>query len=269
MLQFSWEVVRQKMINEKGLNDQTADRIGEYVKRTGGMELIETLLNDKHLSKVTSAVNALNSMKLLLEYCHLFGLTNEVVIDLSLARGLDYYTGIIYEAILKPELTTKNSVMETVGSVAGGGRYDNLVKQFDPNGIQVPCVGLSIGVERIFTILDYKYKVQGTKQRTKDVNVYVISAHKGLHKQRLGFVSKLWDAGISAEHSYKHNPKILLQLQYCEKTDVPLAIILGEKELSRGKVILRSIETRNEELIKIDDVIDAIQNKLINLNRKQ
>lgn len=91
-----------------------------------------------------------------------------MVFDLSLARGLDYYTGIIYEAVL----TQAGVVMATdasngapadenvsVGSVAGGGRYDGLVGMFDPKGRKVPCVGVSIGIERIFSIMEQKAEV--------------------------------------------------------------------------------------------------------------
>lgn len=96
-----------------------------------------------------------------------------MVFDLSLARGLDYYTGIIYEAVLTQAGVTaaagdasnggaaaEESV--SVGSVAGGGRYDGLVGMFDPKGRKVPCVGVSIGIERIFSIMEQKAEVRRT-----------------------------------------------------------------------------------------------------------
>lgn len=89
--------------------------------------------------------------------------------DLSLARGLDYYTGVIYEAVLSQAevapVATKSSngapteECVTVGSVAGGGRYDGLVGMFDPKARKVPCVGVSIGIERIFSIMEQKAEV--------------------------------------------------------------------------------------------------------------
>lgn len=91
-----------------------------------------------------------------------------MVFDLSLARGLDYYTGIIYEAVLTQAgvaMTTDASngapteENVSVGSVAGGGRYDGLVGMFDPKGRKVPCVGVSIGIERIFSIMEQKAEV--------------------------------------------------------------------------------------------------------------
>lgn len=92
-----------------------------------------------------------------------------MVFDLSLARGLDYYTGVIYEAVLTQAglapVSTESSngapteECVTVGSVAGGGRYDGLVGMFDPKGRKVPCVGVSIGIERIFSIMEQKAEV--------------------------------------------------------------------------------------------------------------
>lgn len=96
---------------------------------------------------------------------------SQVVFDLSLARGLDYYTGVIYEAILTqtgpvPVAAAQNGAGEkaeegvSVGSVAGGGRYDGLVGMFDPKGRKVPCVGVSIGIERVFSIMEQKAEVR-------------------------------------------------------------------------------------------------------------
>lgn len=259
------------MIEEKGLDETTADKIGEYVRLNGGLDLIEKLLGDEQLTKMPSAASSLTSLKLLMEYCNLLGVTDNVVIDLSLARGLDYYTGAIFEAVLRPSTstganTTGSSDIESVGSIAGGGRYDNLVGTFDPNGKQVPCVGVSIGVERIFAILEAEKAAEDTKTRTNDVDIYVVTAHRGLHKKRLEILSKLWDAGISAEGSYKLNPKLLIQLQYCEKIGVPLALILGESELERGEVILHDVPTRKEELVRLDNLTKEIQSRLFNIN---
>jgi len=210
-LQSPWQDVRKEMVDEKGLNGDTADQIGEYVRLSGGKELVEQLLADPKLKAVPNAVKGLEGMQLLLNYCSLFGLESRISFDLSLARGLDYYTGVIYEGVLKADPGTVDSPVKTspvlengkpvteqgtVGSVAGGGRYDNLVGMFDPRGKAVPCVGVSIGVERIFSVLEAKFAAGKVKLRTNDVEVYVASAHKGLHEQRLRVLNQLWDAGI-------------------------------------------------------------------------
>ncbi|NWI43693.1 SYHC protein, partial [Picathartes gymnocephalus] len=154
-----WEEVRSEMVGEKGLSSEAADRIGEYVQLHGGLELIERLLQDPKLSQNKLAKEGLGDMKLLFEYLTLFGITGKISFDLSLARGLDYYTGVIFEAVL---LQQENEHMEepvSIGSVAGGGRYDGLVGMFDPKGRKVPCVGVSIGIERIFSILEQRLEV--------------------------------------------------------------------------------------------------------------
>ncbi|XP_055590584.1 histidine--tRNA ligase, cytoplasmic isoform X2 [Uranotaenia lowii] len=257
-----WAEVRKEMIDEKGLEGEIADRIGEYVRMSGGVELVEKLAADEKLKNIKSAVQGIEDMRLLIQFCEIFGLKDKIIFDLSLARGLDYYTGVIYEAVLKAEPVTTNGGDKeevSVGSVAGGGRYDNLVGMFNPKRKQVPCVGVSIGVERIFSILEAKSQ---QKVRTTEIDIYVASAHKGLHLKRMEFLSKLWDAGFKAEHSYKLNPKLLVQLQYCEENKIPYAIVLGDGELERGVVKLREITTRKEEEISIDSLVEELRKRL-------
>lgn len=92
------------MVAEKGLSEDVADKIGQYTQLNGQSELIEKLLQDDLLNKFPSAVNGLEELKLLLNYCNLLGVQSDVIFDLGLARGLDYYTGIIFEAVLKGKL---------------------------------------------------------------------------------------------------------------------------------------------------------------------
>lgn len=105
-----------------------------------------------------------------------------MVFDLSLARGLDYYTGVIYEAVLcqtlqapNPAPAEQNGAVSgdeagvSLGSVAGGGRYDGLVGMFDPKGRKVPCVGVSIGIERIFSLMEQKTEVSLTDMSRKQI----------------------------------------------------------------------------------------------------
>ncbi|XP_037938865.1 histidine--tRNA ligase, cytoplasmic-like [Teleopsis dalmanni] len=263
-----WAEVRAEMIDEKGLDAAAADEIGKYVQLSGGIGLVDQLLVDEKLKKVQAAVKGLEGMQLLLKYCKAMGLEKSISFDLSLARGLDYYTGVIYECVLKaePKLLQNGEAEEqgTVGSIAGGGRYDNLVGMFDPKGKQVPCVGVSIGVERIFSVLEAKYAAAGVKVRTNDVEVYVASAHKGLHEKRLSILNSLWDNGIKAEHSYKLNPKLLAQLQHCEENQIPLAVVFGDSELEKGIVKLREVTTRKEVDVPLADLANEITKRLNN-----
>lgn len=146
--------------------------------------------------------------------------------------------------------------------MAGGGRYDNLIGVLNDKGKSIPCIGASIGVERICSLLEAKMTASGEQLRTNLTDVYVISAHKGVSDERLKLVNMLWEAGIRAEHSPKKNPKILLQIQRCEKFKIPLGIIVGASELERNAVKLRTIETRDEVDIPIDELVNEIKKRL-------
>lgn len=250
-----WEEVRREMVEEKGLDGEAADRIGEFVRMSGGEDLIASLL-EGNLGKSKSAVKGLEDMRLLLRYCDLYDCGNVVNFDLSLARGLDYYTGVIYEAILVGDRE------DSVGSVAGGGRYDGLVGMFDPKGRSVPCVGVSIGIERLFSIMEANMAREKVQVRTVETQVYVISAQKNLSEERMKIIGELWGSDIRTEHSYKRNPKMLSQLQYCEENLIPLAVVIGESELAAGVVKLRDIVTRGEEEVKRGELVQAIRTRL-------
>lgn len=258
-----WEEVRKEMIDEKNLDPAAADRIGEFVRMSGGHDLVEKL-EKSDLMKSKTAKDGLEGMKLFLRYCDLLGCSEAVSFDLSLARGLDYYTGIIYEAVLLGETRDEKGELIQVGSVAGGGRYDTLVGMFDPKKRNVPCVGVSLGIERLFSIMEAS--LAKTKVRTTETQVYVTTAQKNLHEERIKLVRELWDEDIKAEHPYKKNPKMLSQLQYCEENGIPFALIIGESELEKGIVKLRSVESREELEVKRSDLAATIKEKLKALN---
>lgn len=198
------------MIHEKGLAPEKADQIGEYVQRSGQDDLVDQLLADPKLRLSKSAVEGLEALKLFFRYADLYRVKKRVKFDMSLARGLDYYTGIIYEAILTSmSRSTETYTLfsnffflflkdqnpeEGVGSIAGGGRYDNLVALFDPKAKAVPCVGVSIGIERILAILENREA--NLKARTVETEVYVAAAQKNLLEERMKICAELWDNGI-------------------------------------------------------------------------
>ncbi|CAH8623625.1 unnamed protein product [Dicrocoelium dendriticum] len=308
-----WSEVARELCEEKGLSKTTVDKIGSYVQLAGKTDLVDLLEQDVRLMEQETARTALADLRLLFTYCDALGLSEHVRFDLSLARGLDYYTGVIYEAVLsgftfepkcasvsetptvqngtdkaspknpksskkrtaKGKQKTSEEEQETltpgdslaVGSVAGGGRYDNLVGMFDPSGTRVPCVGVSFGVERLLAISE-ALVTNGSSFRSSrptETEVMVAGAHKGLSIQRLQCCRLLWDAKIKTTFSHKSNPKLLDQLQYCEATGIPLVIILGEDELTRGMVKMRVVSTRVEREISYDRLVEEVQNELSKL----
>jgi len=254
-----WEKVKHEMVHEKQLPEDVADRIYDYVQLKGSTELVEQLLNDQKLGADKLGKQGLEDMKKLLHYIGIFNLSDKVSFDMSLARGLDYYTGVIYEAVLTslpPELTKTDQEGEQVGvgSVAGGGRYDELVGMFDPKGKQVPCVGVSIGIERVFAIMEAKAQASAMKSRTTQTQVLVASGQKNMLDERLKLVNELWSAGVKAEVLHKANPKLLAQFQYCEENSIPFSVVIGESELQSGVVKLRNTVSREEVEVPRDEI---------------
>ncbi|XP_074068911.1 histidine--tRNA ligase, mitochondrial isoform X1 [Macrotis lagotis] len=258
----SWKDVRQEMVGKVGLAPKVADSIGGYIQQHGGVSLVEQLLQDPKLSQNKQALEGLGDLNLLFEYLALFGISEKISFDLSLARGLDYYTGVIYEAVLLQTPGKEGEEPLGVGSVAAGGRYDGLVGMFDPKSRKVPCVGLSIGVERIFSIVEQRMEATGKAQVT-ETQVLVATAQKNFLKERMKLIAELWDAGIKAEMLYKKNPSFLTQLHYCEETGIPLVAIIGEQELRDGVIKLRSVASREEVDIKRENIVSEIQKRMV------
>jgi len=281
-----WAEVKKEMTEEKGLDAAVADRIGEYVKHKGGAALLETLLADAGLTANKTAKAGLDEMAVLFRLLKAYQIADKISFDLSLARGLDYYTGIIYEVVVAasapPGFNSANAFAATpaapaapvekerskrkkaageeepevdesqvgVGSIAAGGRYDNLVGAFlasaagaAPGSKEakklagVPCVGISIGLDRVFALVWPKWVERGA--RAKETLVYVMAAGDGLLDERIGLVRELRAAGISTDFLAKNKPKLPVQFAAGEKDEVPFAVILGGDELAQGLVTVK------------------------------
>jgi histidyl-tRNA synthetase len=203
-----WAEVRKEMVEQKGLPEEVADKIQPFVIQSGhSLVLLKKLQDEKQLETDPSAKQGLYELSVLFDYLNAMGCIDNVLFDLSLARGLDYYTGVIYEAVL----TDPNQV----GSIAGGGRYDDLIGIF--GSTKIPAVGFSIGVERVFSILESKAK-KDANFRVTDTDVMVASIDKGMVKERMKICSELWSAKIKAEFLPKENPKLPAQLSYAEQS---------------------------------------------------
>jgi histidyl-tRNA synthetase len=317
-----WEEVKKEMTQEKGLDPTVADKIGQYVKLKGvGLEeapkLLEKLLQDSTLTSNKSAKAGLSDMETLFTLLKSYGILDKISFDMSLARGLDYYTGIIYEAVVEasappgfkqadalaststsegPAPTSKTDSKKPkkkvdeegeeeidesqvgVGSIAAGGRYDNLVGMFSSAAsgegkktTSIPCVGVSMGLDRIFAIIWPKWIERG--MRSKGTMVYVMSAGDGLLQERVQLVQALREAGINTEFSFRKKPKLPAQFAAGEKDEVPFAVILGGDELKAGLVTVKEqkwefkdgqkVKVQSEEKgtqIPRDQLIDWIKN---------
>ncbi len=243
----SWEDVRQEMI-EKGLTAEAADGIGEFVKIKFDREEI-----GQRLAGNEKATKSLDDMKVLFEYLDAFGCASDgtIVFDLTLARGLDYYTGVIFEA----RLTGTN-----VGSVGGGGRYDELIGMFT-TGRKIPSVGFSIGIERIFAIME-KQALDNVK--VCPTQVLVASAGGNLTTDRMKICQELWAAGIGAEFLYKKNPKMQQQIEYCLDNQISYMVVIGRNELEQGVVQVKDIVKETKTDMRRGEYIAFLQGALTN-----
>ena len=125
---------------------------------------------------------------------------------------------------------------------------------------------MSLGIERIFSVIETGVASRGKKTRTTEVQVYVASAQKNLQEERMRILAELWESKVKAEQSYKKSPKLLAQLQHCEEYGIPLAIIIGEGELKRGEVTLRNVKTREEVSVPRGNLVEEIKKKLETLD---
>ena len=160
---------------------------------------------------------------------------DRIVLDPGVVRGLGYYTGPVYEAELTFEILDDKGRKRQFGSVAGGGRYDGLVKRF--TGQDVPATGVSIGVDRLLAALQAKGRMQGEKAGP----VVVTVMDRDRMADYMGMVGELRLAGIRAE-VYLGNPKNFgNQLKYADKRQSPVAVIQGGNEADKGTVILKDL----------------------------
>ncbi|UKJ87692.1 histidyl-tRNA synthetase [Theileria orientalis] len=223
-----WEKVRHEMVYEKGLPEGTADKIREFIEVKGTFEKVIENLRGRGIE---SLVKPLEEMELLSSYLKAFGVTEEEAeFDLSLARGLDYYTGVIFEAVLEGE---------EVGSVGGGGRYDGLIGMF--SGKQVPAVGMSVGIERLFRTLP--------KQDSGDLtDVFVCTVGSPqMFVERMKLCSTLWREGIKAEYLHNTNQNLRKQMDAAIDKGVSVMVIVGDSELENNTVKIKRISYNDQE----------------------
>lgn len=159
---------------------------------------------------------------------------DRIRIDLSVIRGLDYYTGPVFEAELTFEVKDEKGQPVRFGSVGGGGRYDDLVKRF--KGVEVPAVGVSIGVSRLLSALELK-KAGGTQARGP---VVVLALEKEQMPAYQQMAAELRAGGVRAE-VYLGGANFAKQLKYADKRMAPLAVIQGEDERAKGEVTIKDL----------------------------
>jgi histidyl-tRNA synthetase len=174
-----------------------------------------------------------------------------VEIDLTLARGLDYYTSTVYEAVITETVDSKR-----FGSVAGGGRYDKMLSLF--TGKDMPAVGMSIGIDRLFAAM----LELGLIEEQSVTQVLVLNLDEKLEEEYLQMVTELRKGGINAEVYYEP-ADFKKQYNYAEKKNIPFAIIYGLDEKKKGEVNIRDLKSKDQKTVGMADLLDEVDKSLI------
>ena len=216
----------QPIISLEGTNDEKLDTIAQVLAAS-----------ETGLKGVEESRFILNTLKTL-------GLKNEIQLDLTLARGLNYYTGAIFEV---------KALDVQIGSITGGGRYDNLTGIFGMPGIS--GVGISFGVDRIFDVLNAldsypKDAVNGTQ-------LLFINFGEKETAYCLPAVAKAREAGIRTE-IFPDSSKMKKQMSYANAKQIPFVALAGENEMAEGKLTLKNMLTGEQQLVAIEELITVV-----------
>ena len=215
----------QPIILLEGTNEEKLDTIAEVLKDS------ETGLNGVEETRyITSQLSALNS---------------QLEVDLTLARGLNYYTGAIFEV---------KALDVQIGSITGGGRYDNLTGIFGMPGIS--GVGISFGVDRIYDVLNALDAYP--KDATNGTRLLFINFGEKETAYCLPVAAKARQAGIRTE-VFPDAAKMKKQMAYANAKQIPFVALAGENEISQGKLTLKNMETGEQQLLAPDDLVNALR----------
>jgi histidyl-tRNA synthetase len=226
----------KKELKNKGLNDEQIKKIFEVIEIKGKNEQILSKLKNLLTKKVGK--ESVNELRELLKLSKIYGLKN-IVLSPSLARGLNYYTGTIYE-VFSDKINS---------SLAAGGRYDNLFKNFLKRDL--PVVGCSFGVDAIVSILKPEKKSR--------VKVYLIPV--GIPEEKFLPILKELRKELNTDFDLTCRG-ISKNLEFANRNKIPFCMIVGEDELKQNKVRLKDMNTREEKILGLEEAIKEIKNKL-------
>ncbi|MBR3756998.1 MAG: histidine--tRNA ligase [Bacteroidaceae bacterium] len=227
----------------KGISQEAIDKLQPIILLSGtNAEKLATLKSVLAASEI--GLKGVEESEFILNTLDTLGLKNEVELDLTLARGLNYYTGAIFEV---------KALDVQIGSITGGGRYDNLTGIFGMPGIS--GVGISFGADRIFDVLNQldlypKEAVTGTR-------VLFVNFGTAEMAYCLPLLARLRAEGISAE-IYPDSSKMKKQMAYANAKAVPFVAIVGENEMAAGKVMLKNMLTGEQSLLTAEELVTSL-----------
>ena len=170
---------------------------------------------------------------------------NEVELDLTLARGLNYYTGAIFEV---------KALDVEIGSISGGGRYDNLTGVFGMPGVS--GVGISFGADRIYDVLNQLDLYP--KDAVNTTQVFFVNFGEKEAAYCLQVLLKLRENGIRAE-LYPDSAKMKKQMTYANNKNIPFVVMVGENEMNEGKLSVKNMTTGEQQTVTVDGLLELVQ----------
>lgn len=226
-------------LKEKGIGDESIEKLLPILQAQGNneekLQIIAQTLNgnatgEKGVEEVSYILNAFKNLEL----------NSTLDLDLTLARGLNYYTGAILEV---------KALDVAIGSITGGGRYDNLTGVFGMEGVS--GVGISFGADRIYDVMNQLDLYP--KETMNGTNVLFVNFGEKEAMHSLGIINTLRAAGISAE-LYPSNEKMKKQMGYANSHNIPYVAIIGEQEISDGTIAVKNMETGEQKQMSIEEL---------------
>ncbi len=227
-------------LSTKGIAQEAIDKLQPIIELSGSLkEKFKTMREVLATSKI--GIEGIEEMEYIFNTIKLMDVGCEVELDLTLARGLNYYTGAIIEV---------KALDVEIGSITGGGRYDNLTGIFGMPGVS--GVGISFGADRIYDVLNQLDLYPDSFSHATDVLFVNFGEKEAMHI--LPIVSKLRKKGIRSE-VYPDSAKMKKQMTYADNNHIPYVAIVGENEIKDGKVMLKNMTSGEQNALSTDELI--------------
>lgn len=237
------EKVNEELRND-GISEEAIEKLQPIISLSGSNEEKLEVISQV-LAGSETGLKGVEETRFILDTLKAVGLNNEIELDLTLARGLNYYTGAIFEV---------KALDTPMGSITGGGRYDNLTGIFGLPGLS--GVGISFGADRIYDVLNALDLYP--KEAVNSTQVLFINFGETETAYCLPIVGKLRQAGIRSE-VFPDKAKMKKQMSYANAKNIPFVVLAGENEMAAGKVTLKNMESGEQTLVTAEELIAAVK----------
>lgn len=237
------EKVNEELRND-GISEEAIEKLQPIISLSGSNEEKLEVISQV-LAGSETGLRGVEETSFILDTLKAVGLNNEIELDLTLARGLNYYTGAIFEV---------KALDTPMGSITGGGRYDNLTGIFGLPGLS--GVGISFGADRIYDVLNALDLYP--KEAVNSTQVLFINFGETETAYCLPIVGKLRQAGIRSE-IFPDKAKMKKQMSYANAKNIPFVVLAGENEMAAGKVTLKNMESGEQTLVTVEELIATVK----------